>query len=83
MSTANDQEETVRAIAEIRRALLACEEPLAFLRGRVADPAALAALHDLLMYRALDATEALFSAEQARLHEAEIAALAEREKEAA
>ena len=79
----NDQRSTVLAAQDIRDALFSIEERLDFLRGRVADPKALAALHDLLVYTALDATEALFAAEQARLHEAEIAALAEREQEAA
>ena len=79
----NEQRSTVLAAQDIRDALFAIEERLDFLRERVADPKALAALHDLLIYTALDATEKLFAAEQARLHEAEMAALAEREQEAA
>jgi len=79
----NDQRSAVLAVQDIRDALFAIEERLDFLRGRVAAPKALEALHDLLIYKALGATEALFTAEQARLHQAEIAALAEREREAA
>ena len=79
----NEQRSTVLAVQDLRDALFAIEDRLDFLRGRVADPKALAALHDLLIYTALDATEKLFAAEQARLHEAEMAALAEREQEAA
>jgi hypothetical protein len=75
----NDQRTTVLAVHDMRDALLRIEETLDYLRGRVDDPAALAALHDLLIYRALDEVEKMATAEQARLHAAELAALAETE----
>jgi hypothetical protein len=66
-------------VHDVRDALHRIEETLDYLRGRVADPAALSALHDLLIYRALDAVEKMATEEQARLHAAELAALAETE----
>lgn len=73
------QEDTVKALAEVRAALSGCEGTLDYLRGRVESPAALDALHDLLIYTALDAVDEIAKVERARLRAAELAALAERE----
>lgn len=75
----NDQRTTVLAVHHVRDALRDIEEALDYLRGRVENPAALASLHELLIYRALDEVEKMATAEQARLHAAELAALSERE----
>jgi hypothetical protein len=66
----NDQRTTVLAVHDMRDALLRIEETLDYLRGRVDDPAALAALHDLLIYRALDEVEKMAALTTSELNSA-------------